>query len=146
MKTADSKRSKWKTGFCLTLVFMQASCFIMRTSSNEPYPPERIVQIHAGKTTSTELVKLLGAPSHIVRLGKGRTAYLFEHSMTKTAGLWLVIILFSNFDQRSDRTWVFVDENQVVSHVATTLAAERTEYSMPWEDLHDEIPGQTPKK
>ena len=146
MKTVPMKTVFLKTGLLLVLSMMHVSCFLVRTSTNEPYPPARIVRIHPGQTTSTELVKILGAPSHIVRLGKGRTAYLFEHSMTKTAGLWLGVLLFSNFDKRSDRTWVFVDENQVVSHVATTLAAERTEYSMPWEDLHDEIPDHSPKK
>ena len=43
-----------------------------------------------------------------------------------------------NEDARQDRVWLFFDENHVLSHVGSTFAGHRPQYSMPWEDIHEE--------
>jgi outer membrane protein assembly factor BamE (lipoprotein component of BamABCDE complex) len=117
------------------------SCLASRQSRGEPYAPEALEQIVPGKTTAREVVELLGAPSDVVRMHKG-SAYLFEHSKTKTGGFLLVVVVLANTDQRSDRIWVFFDENDVVTHVGSDIAADRTEYALPWETIHDHYRGR----
>jgi len=123
---------------CVLLCVIAPSCWMSRSSTNEPLDLRLIQAVKPGMS-ATEVVRLLGAPSFVVEL-EPRKAYLYEHDNSKTAGLWLVLFLFANTDVRSDRTWIFFDENDKVTHIGKTLAADRAEYSLPWENLYDELP------
>lgn len=109
-----------------------------RITENEPLDPLSLGSLRPGVTTANEAVQLLGAPDDIVQLGK-RSAYRYRYTSTKVAGLSPIplILIFYNVDSRSDRAWLFFDENQVLTHVGVTLEAEKNEYAMPWEDVHD---------
>lgn len=113
-----------------------SSCAIVRSSQNEPLDPARVARIVPGRTTASEVVELLGAPSQVVELGE-RTAYRYDHTLTKGAGLLLLVVILGNADTRSDRLWVFFGANDVVTHVGSTFSAHRPQYSMPWEDIHE---------
>lgn len=112
-------------------------CFLERQSVNEPILPEVVQRLQPGKTRAQEVVQWLGAPAEVVQLGH-RSAYRFDHTTGKGAMLWLGLLVLNNEDTRADRLWVFFDEKDVLTHYGATFAAGRTEYSMPWEDLHDE--------
>ncbi len=130
--------------FLLLLPLFLGSCFVNRNSSGEPFSPEILSQFDPGKTTAREVVAALGAPTNIVRLNQG-SAYVYEHSRGKTAGLFMLVVFVANTDQRADRVWFFFDKNDRLTHMGATLAAGRSEYSMPWEDLYDDIPARKPK-
>lgn len=119
----------------LALLLVPA-CAVARSTDNEPLAAERLATLTPGTSTARDVVQVLGAPVDVVQLGK-RSAYLYQYTATKRAGLWLVVVGFYNVDQRSDRAWVFFDENQVLTHVGTTLAGDGVEYALPFEDLHD---------
>ena len=72
----------------------------------------------------------------MVQLGR-RTAYRYDAAIAKGAILILVVANFGNFDSRSDRLWVFFDEKDVLSHYGATFGTHRTQYAMPWEDVHE---------
>ncbi|MHC4515043.1 MAG: hypothetical protein ACYTGW_10435 [Planctomycetota bacterium] len=112
------------------------SCFIARHSTSEPLDPNKVRSLTPGKSTAKECVEVLGAPSDVVQLGK-RFAYRYDHTMSKKAGLWLILVALFNEDARQDRLWLFFDANGLLSHVGATFAADRPEYSMPWEDIHE---------
>jgi len=112
------------------------ACAVARSTDTEPLAAERLAQLRPGASTAKEVVAVLGAPVDVVQLGK-RSAYLYRYTATKRAGLWLVVVGLYNVDTRSDRAWVFFDENQVLTHVGTTLAGDQVEYAMPYEDVHD---------
>ncbi len=114
------------------------SCFIARHTTSEPLDPSKVRSLTPGKSTAKECVEVLGAPSDVVQLGK-RFAYRYDHTMNKGAGLWLVLVALFNEDARQDRVWLFFDANGLLSHVGATFAADRPEYSMPWEDIHDNV-------
>ena len=111
-------------------------CFISRSSVNEPLDGGQLAQLHPGTTTAAEVLEALGAPTEVVQLGR-RTAYRFDAETSKRAGLWLLLVGFVNDDTRSDRVWVFFDENDVLTHVGATLHARDPQYAMPWQDVHD---------
>ncbi len=109
-----------------------ASCAVARQRQNEPLPAVQVQAIQAGDTAAS-VVERLGAPTEIVQLGH-RTAYRYDFTQTKSAGLFLVLVGFFNQDTQQDRVWVFLDEHDNVSHIGATLSADEAEYAMPWVD------------
>ena len=121
----------------IPLLCLLPACFVSRRTHNEPLRQEEVASFTPGVTTAAEVVKTCGAPNDVVQLGK-RSAYRYDFVAQKQSGLWLLIVGFLNTDERSDRLWVFFDEDQVLTHLGLTLNAENAEYAMPWEDLHEE--------
>jgi outer membrane protein assembly factor BamE (lipoprotein component of BamABCDE complex) len=121
----------------LLLVFLAVpACALARTADNEPLVARSLQSLTPGKSTAHDVVEVLGAPVDVVQLGK-RSAYRYEYTSSKRAGLILLVVNLYNQDTRSDRAWLFFDENQVLTHVGVTLAGGDAEYAMPWEDVHD---------
>ena len=110
-------------------------CAIARNTVNDPLDPARVGELVPGRTTAKQAVERLGAPVDVVQLGK-RSAYRYDHRSTKRAGLIALIVLLFNEDTRSDRAWLFFDENDVLSHVGATFQANDTQYALPWSDVH----------
>ena len=113
----------------LLLGFLVSSCFYSRRHVNMPLDEERVGRIVAG-TPASEVVELLGAPSEVVQLGR-RTAYRYDHTYDKQEALFLIIFAVRGQDIQQDRVWVFFDERDRVSHVGSTLDADKAEYSSP---------------
>lgn len=119
----------------LLLLFLPG-CFVSRDVTNEPLDIFRVKRLQPGMTAS-QVVEILGAPVDVVPLGK-RSAYRYQATVNKRAGLFLLLFGFLNEDTRSDFVWVFFDEQDVLQHVAHTFASHRPQYAMPWEDVHEE--------
>ena len=119
----------------LVLGVLGAGCAMARSNVNEPLEPGELAKLQLGMSAH-DVVELLGAPVDVVQLGR-RSAYRYDFTSTKRAGLFLIVVLFYNEDTRSDRLWVFFDETEKLTHVGTTLQGDDNEYAMPWEDLHD---------
>jgi len=110
-----------------------ASCFVARETTNAPLSYEHVAQLHPGETTAQEVAELLGAPSEVVQLGF-RSAWRYNHVESKRAGIFLLVVTFLDTDARSDRVWVFFDENDVLTNVGSTFEADGAEWQMPWQD------------
>lgn len=120
----------------LPLAFLLPACILARQTQNEPLHADRFASLVPGKTTAGETVAILGAPTEVVQLGK-RTAYRYDYTVTKDAGLFLLLVNFGNSDTRADRAWVFFDSEERLTHVATSLHGIDASYSMPWQDVRD---------
>lgn len=107
-----------------------SSCAIARQRTHEPIALQSVTSIEVGDLAE-RVTELLGAPTEVVQLGT-RSAYRYDFTETKSAGLFLLVVGFFNSDSHQDRVWVFLDENQRVTHVGATLAGDEAEYSMPW--------------
>ena len=116
---------------CAFLLGLTPACFITRQSRNEPLEGSSLAALEPGTTTALEAVELLGGPIEVIQLGY-RSAYLYQYDVTKRAGLFLIVFSAMNEEFDSDRAWLFFDEQDVLTHVGTTLAAGRPEYHMPW--------------
>jgi outer membrane protein assembly factor BamE (lipoprotein component of BamABCDE complex) len=108
-----------------------AGCFVGRTQVSAPLSRQRLAELHPGTTTAAEVVELLGAPTEVVQLGH-RSAYRYEYELQKQAGLYLLVVVLFNNDQKSDRAWIFFDEHGTLTHVGATLGAEDAAWNMPW--------------
>lgn len=120
----------------LLLCCAVSGCAIARQETNEPLDAQAVAGLRPGTTTAREVVERLGAPTEVVQLGR-RTAYRYDAAVTKSTGL--ILILFNMFgqDTRSDRLWVFFDERDVLTHYGASYATHRTQYALPWEDVHE---------
>lgn len=116
--------------FALTL--LATSCALTKSQTHMPIDAAAVTSLQPGDAAS-RVTELLGAPTEVVQLGR-RSAYRYDFTETKRAGLWLVLVGFLNTDSQQDRVWVFLDEADRVSHVGATLDGERAEWSMPWSD------------
>lgn len=115
---------------------MLAGCAIARQDTNEPLDAEIVRQLQPGKTTARELVEALGAPTEVVQLGR-RVAYRYDATTSKSAVLILVAFNMGSQDKRSDRLWAFFDERDVLTHYGASYGTHRTQYALPWEDVHE---------
>lgn len=129
------RMTKLRTFLLATLMLLPA-CAFARQDVNEPLDAELIRTLQPGKTTAREVVERLGAPTEVVQLGR-RTAYRYDASTEKSTVLFLLLINFGNQDMRTDRLWVFFDENDVLTHHGAWFGTHRTQYAMPWEDVHE---------
>jgi hypothetical protein len=120
----------------LPLLLLLPACAFARQDTNEPLDAPTVRAFVPGKTTAREVVEKLGAPTDVVQLGK-RSAYRFDATRQKSTVLFLLLINFANQDARSDRVWVFFDEHDVLTHCGATFGTHRTQYAMPWEDVHE---------
>lgn len=120
----------------LATLMLLPACAFARQDVNEPLDAELIRALQPGKTTAREVVERLGAPTEVVQLGR-RTAYRYDASTEKSTVLFLLLINFGNQDLRTDRLWVFFDENDVLTHHGAWFGTHRTQYAMPWEDVHE---------
>ena len=115
---------------CIALL---TSCFVSRETTNVPLLPDAVSQLEPGKTTAPEVTELLGAPSDVVQLGY-RSAWRYDHVHAKRAGFTLIVVTLLDTDARTDRVWVFFDENDVLINVGSTFQADGAQYQMPWMD------------
>jgi hypothetical protein len=76
----------------------------------------------------------MGAPNEVVQLGR-RSAWRYDHSNGKVAGLTLFVVTFVNRDTRTDRVWFFFDEQDRLSHMGSSFEAADADWAMPWQDL-----------
>lgn len=123
-----------------TLAFLplvlSTACVFSRQDVNEPLDAAVVRGLEPGKTTAREVIDRLGAPTEVVQLGR-RTAYRYDCTTQKSTVLFLLVINLANEDSRSDRIWVFFDEKDVLTHCGTWFGTHRTQYAMPWEDVHE---------
>lgn len=120
----------------VSIGLLVSGCALFRSNRNEPLDPSVIDKLVPGQTTAREAVELLGGPAQVIQLGD-RSAYRYDHAITKGAGLLLIVLILGHVDTREDRLWLFFDENDVLTHFASSLEAHRAQYAMPWEDIHE---------
>ena len=119
----------------LGLLFTLNSCFLSRSTVNQPLEPSLFAKLDPGKSTARDVVLLLGAPNEVVQLG-GRSAYRYDFTNLKRSGFTLIVVSFLNEDTRADRAWLFFDAHDVLTHVGTTFEGRHAHYAMPWQDIH----------
>ena len=125
-----------KRAATLGLPFLLTGCFLTRDTINEPLRPARLAELVPGETTAGRALELLGAPSDVVQLGR-RSAWRYDHTVSRQTGLFLIVFTAINNDVQSDRLWLFFDEHDVLRHHGSTLAAKSSEWVLPWLESHE---------
>jgi hypothetical protein len=97
----------------------------------KPFDENSLKQVTAGSTTAADVTRLFGPPNKIVKLSNGN-AYLYERSIDKATGLWLVVLTFGNWDKQYDRIAFFINNEDMVTHIGSSFNAETASYAMPF--------------
>ncbi len=122
--------------FFISILMMAAicsSCAVFGRSKNfVPFDENALKQVTTGKTSASEVTQLFGPPNKIVKLSNGN-AYVYERSLEKSTGLWLVVLTFVNFDTQYDRIVFFINHDDVVTHIGSSFNSEKASYAMPFE-------------
>jgi hypothetical protein len=84
-----------------------------------------------GTTLAAEVVEAFGAPSHIVKLSNGN-AYVYERSVSKGTGIWLVVLSFGNYETQYDRVVFFFDNEDILTHYGLSMNAGDASYGLPF--------------
>lgn len=105
-------------------------CLLDRSTTNAPLDPAAVQGLVPGTSTADDVTRLLGAPVEVVQLGR-RSAWRYEYQLMKRAGLFLILFGTRGTDTQADRVWVFLDEQDRVTHVGATFDASEAEYALP---------------
>lgn len=109
-----------------------AGCAVFGRGKNfVPFDENTLKQVTTGKTSASEVTQLFGPPNKIVKLSNCN-AYLYERSVDKATGLWLILLTFVNFDTQYDRIVFFINNDDVVTHFGSSFNSEKASYGMPF--------------
>jgi len=116
----------------LLVVSICAGCAVFgRGKDFKPFDENSLKQVTTGITSASEVTRLFGPPNKIVKLSNGN-AYVYERSIEKVTGLWLVVLTFGNWDTQYDRIAFFINNDDVVTHFGSSFNAETATYAMPF--------------
>jgi len=115
----------------LLLVFFLSSCAgWVKNRDYHPFDAAKLDKLTVGKSTVAEVTETLGAPSDIVKLSNGN-AYIYRRSLSKGTGLWLLLLVFGNYEKHYDQVVIFFDKRNIMTHYGVTLDAHKAAYELP---------------
>lgn len=124
-----------RTCFVISILLAASICtgcaVFGRGKDFKPFDENSLKQVTTGRTTASEVTRLFGPPNKIVKLSNGN-AYVYERSIEKATGLWLVVLTFANWDKQYDRLAFFINNEDVVTHIGSSFNAETASYAMPF--------------
>jgi hypothetical protein len=121
--------------FVISILLMASigtGCAVFGRGKNfVPFDENALKQVTTGKTSASEVTQLFGPPNKIVKLSNGN-AYVYERSVDKGTGLWLVLLTFASFDTQYDRIVFFINNDDVVTHFGSSFNSKAASYGMPF--------------
>jgi len=117
-------------GFVI-ITFLSGCAVIGRNKDFRPFDEQVLTQVKPGQTTAAEVTKMFGPPSQIVKLANGN-AYVYDRTLSKATGVWLVLVTFANYDIQHDRMVFFINKNDVVTHYGSSFKTDTAAYGTPF--------------
>jgi hypothetical protein len=102
-----------------------------KSKEHHSFDVQWLEQCSPGTTTSAQVVELFGAPTRMVKLSNGN-AYVYERSVSKGTGIWLVLLSFGNYETQYDRAVFFFDDTNILTHYGLSMNAGDSCYGLPF--------------
>ena len=115
----------------MIVIFSAGCAFIAKNKEYQGFDPSGLDGLVSGQTTAAEVSKIFGAPSQVVKMSNGN-AYVYERSVAKGTGFWLVLVSFGNYDMQYDRVVFFFDQDDILTHYGASLNAQEASYGLPF--------------
>lgn len=116
----------------ITLTTYSSGCLLLgKNKEYQPFETSGLDQLTPGQTMAPEVTAMLGAPTQVVKLSNGN-AYIYNRSLSKGTGVWLVIVSFGNYDKDHDQLVFFFDQNDLLTHYGVSLNARKASYGLPF--------------
>jgi len=137
IQTANAKRDEYMKNkhvsiIMVTIFVILSGCAVIgRGKDYRPFDEQGLSQIKPGQTTAGEVTKLFGAPTQVVELSNGN-AYIYNRSLSKATGIWLILVTLVNYDTQHDRIVFFIDQNDIVTHYGSDFKADTAAYGTPF--------------
>lgn len=107
----------------LSMICLCAGCLMLGKSKEyRPLEAGHFDTLQAGKTTASKVVEFFESPSQVIKLSNGN-AYVYERSVSKRPGIWLVILSFGNYETPYDRVVSFFDNEDILTHYGVSMNA-----------------------
>ena len=100
-----------------------AGCAVTRGDLGAPFKDGDISAVETGRSTQSDVVRLLGAPDNVIQLGN-REAFHYYHYTLKHA----TFLVFSRVNIASDELYVFFDSRGVVDQVLFSQPTKNLEF------------------
>jgi len=119
-------------GVVLGLMLLCAGCAMFaKTKEYHDFDARWLEQFSPGTTTSAQVVALFGAPTRMVELSNGN-AYVYERSVSKGTGIWLLLLSFGNYETQYDRAAFFFDNQNILTHYGVSMNTGDSSYGLPF--------------
>ena len=116
----------------LSMMLLCVSCAMFgKSKEHHGFDARWLDQFTPGRTKAAEVLEAFGAPSSMVKLSNGN-AYIYERSVSKGTGIWLVLLSFGNYDTQYDRVVFFFDNEDILTHYGLSMNAEDSSYGFPF--------------
>jgi len=116
----------------VSMLLLCGSCAMFgRSKEHHGFEVRWLDQFTPGTTTAAEVLGVLGAPSRVVELSNGN-AYIYERSVSKGTGIWLVLLSFGNYETQYDRAAFFFDNDDILTHYGLSMNAGDSSYGLPF--------------
>ena len=90
-----------------------------------------LARIKPGVTTAGEITGMFGPPNQIVKLSNGN-AYLYQRSVSKALGVWMILVTTVNYDTAHDRLVFFFNRDDILTHYGSSFTSGEARYGMPF--------------
>ena len=128
------RRSMVRTAVAVCLLTISASsvsgCLWRRARTNIADLHQRIGKGETGRTTTDELISILGSPpNNVFAIEGGRTVYLYTFGDSKTEGFNLILIEITKSNIGTDSAIFIADQSGVISEMFVSNNSQ----DLPWE-------------
>ena len=117
----------------LCALLLLPGCFISKDLEERTWDAQAVERLEVGKSTRADVLRVLGSPSEVIEL-LDSDAYVYEHAVEKTTGLFVIVFNATRRDRQYDRVTVIVDRQGTVAAVGTRWTADQAIYGLPWTD------------
>jgi len=114
---------------CLCVALVLSGCMFARNKINVENFHQKADSIIPGKTTSKEVISIIGSPPNGMLQLKGERAYVYTFGDSKTKGLNLIIFGSRRTNLGIDSAYFFLDDNDVVSRKIISNHSEDLEWN-----------------
>ncbi|MDQ5986559.1 MAG: hypothetical protein CSYNP_02289 [Syntrophus sp. SKADARSKE-3] len=132
-KKGESQMQNRYAIWCLLVITLWVSgCAVIgRGKDYRAFDEKTLAQVTPGRTTAAEVTGMFGPPSQMVKLINGN-AYIYDRSLSKATGIWLVLVTFVNYDTQHDRIVFFLSKDNIVTHVGSSFQTDAASYGTPF--------------
>ena len=116
----------------LSILSVCVSCAMFGKSTEyHSFDARWLDSLTPGTTIAAEVLEVFGAPSRMMKLSNGN-AYVYERSVSKGTGIWLVVLSFGNYETQYDRVVFFFDNEDILTHYGLSMNAGDASYGLPF--------------
>jgi hypothetical protein len=115
------------------------SCVLSQATDGTSISDDQISVLQPGTSTVSDVVRVLGAPDHIIYSNLEHDplferAFQYKRKRRKSTFFTIILLSGSRSDTNVDNVIVFFDDQGIVEDVAVRLDMDRPRFAWPWSD------------